>query len=768
MKSFIILFLLVVPIATAQNSKVKIMGTVSANGNPVPYASVYIKDGSDGTNADANGNFEFETAAGILIVIVQSQGFKAQNITVDTSNEEIILLNFVLEESDEELEQVVITGTRTKKRRIDSPVIVNLINSETLENVVATDLSEGLRFQPGLRVEKDCQTCNYTQIRLNGLQGGYSQVLINGRPIFSPLTGLYGLEQIPVNMIERIEVVRGGISALYGSSAIGGTVNVITKIPKQNNYSLAYTYENIDGNADQNIINGNATVVSKNYNAGANFFVSNRQRKAYDANDDNFSEMPELKDNSFGMNAFYLPSENSKLEFNFSSLYEYRFGGEMVEKPAYLAQQAEERTHNILMGGVDYQINFNENKSSFILYYGGQRTNRDHYTGIIPDTSADQQEFFAAPPYGISKVYTHQGGAQFNNRFDEFFTGTTVLTGGIEYTFDDVFDQILSYNYLIDQTTKNLGAFVQNDWNITENLNFLSGFRIDKHNLLNHAIFSPRLSLLYKMKETTQFRLGWGTGFRAPQAFDTDLHIAFAGGGVSRISLANGLMEEKSNSFTASVNYDKASEHFIGGFTLEGFYTHLDNAFYLFPIGEDEFGDLFEKRNGSGATVSGITVEARANFDYLVEVDAGFTFQKSLFDEAIENINGLPLKREFLRTPNHYGYATLTYAPTKKFGISANLVFTGPMDILHLAGENTGQEVDEYYKTKSFTEISFRMGYTFSIPKVSTGLELFGGIKNITNSYQNDFDIGKNRDSNYVYGPGSPRAVFFGLKIQSL
>lgn len=763
-----LLLLFTIQIVSAQTGKGTISGTVTSEGSPIPFASIYVKGGTDGASADGDGNYTLMISAGQISITAQSQGYRVETSTLNLAEGESKILNFHLRESNEELDQVVVTGTRTQKRRIDSPVIVNLINSKTLDQVVATDLSEGLRFQPGLRVETDCQTCNYTQIRMNGLQGGYSQILINGRSIFSPLTGLYGLQQIPVNMIERIEVVRGGVSALYGSSAIGGTVNVITKIPKQNNYSLSYMYENIDGGADQNLINGNATVVSKDYNAGANFFVSNRRKSAYDANGDNFSELPELKANSFGVNAFYLPAENSKLEMSISSLNEYRYGGEIVDKPAYLANQSEERTHNVLMGSLDYQINFNEDKSSFIAYYGGQITDRDHYTGIIPDNKIEKQAFFAAPPYGVSEVVTHQGGTQYNHKFSEFFGGSTVLTGGLEYIYDDVFDEIEAYNYLTDQTTQNFGAFVQNDWNITESLNFLSGFRIDKHNLVNNAIFSPRLSLLYKLKETTQFRLGWGTGFRAPQAFDTDLHIAFAGGGVSRISLADNLFEEKSNSFTASVNYDKATEHFIAGFTFEGFYTHLNDAFYLFPLGQDEFGERFEKRNGSGATVKGVTIEARANFDYVVELDAGFTLQSSLFDDPVENFEGLPSKREFLRTPNNYGYATLTYTPIKKLSASANLVYTGTMDILHVSGENTGQTVDEYFKTPSFTELSLRVGYTFDISKVSTGLEIYGGVKNLTNSYQDDFDIGKNRDSNYIYGPSAPRSIFLGLKISSL
>lgn len=766
MRLILLLLFASVTCISAQNTY-EITGRVTSEGQPLPFANIYIEDNSKGTLSDDNGNFIIkDLKPGTYILIASFTGIKTETKRVSITADNVYVTFDLVNKND--LDEVVITGTRTEKRRTDSPVIVNLINSETLEQVVATDLSEGLRFQPGLRVEMDCQTCNYSQIRMNGLQGGYSQILINGRPIFSPLTGLYGLEQIPVNMIERIEVVRGGVSALYGSSAIGGTVNVITKIPKQDGYNFSYVYQNINGGADQNLINGNATVVSNDYKSGATFFVSNRTRTAYDANADNFSELPELKNTSFGVNAFFLPTENSKLEVNLSKLYEYRFGGEMVDKPAYLTQQSEERDHHVLMASLDYQINFNDDKNSLILYYGGQRTDRDHYTGIIPDDTDEQTTFLADPPYGISKVTTHQGGIQLNNKFDDFLGGTTVLTAGVEYVYDDVMDKITSYNYLIDQTTKNLGVFVQNDWEVTEDINFLAGFRLDDNNLVDNVVFSPRLSLLYKLKETTQFRLGWGTGFRAPQAFDTDLHIAFAGGGISRISLSEDLIEERSNSFTASMNYDKATEHFISGFTVEGFYTHLEDAFFQFPLGEDEFGERFEKRNGSGATVKGFTLEARANFDYIFEVEAGFTIQSSRFDDAVENIEGLETKREFLRTPNDYGYATLTYKPTKQFTASANLIYTGHMDITHFAGDGTGQTVDEYDTTDMFTELSLRLGYTFNLPKVNTGLELYGGVKNITNSYQSDFDTGKNRDSNYIYGSAAPRTFFLGLSINSL
>lgn len=768
MKKTILLIILIIYTSIyliAQTSSIS--GTVySTNDDPIISATVQLVGTKQGTFSNEKGKFLMnDIPEGKQSFKFSSIGYKDTIVTVVVKSG-LNEVKIQLEEGNINFDEIVVTGTRTAKRRTDSPVIVNLINSKELDHVVAINLSEGLKYQPGLRVETDCQTCNYTQLRMNGLQGGYSQILVNSRPIFSPLTGLYGLEQIPVNMIERIEVVRGGVSALYGSSAIGGTVNVITKIPSENTYNVTNTLQSIRGSVMDNILSANATVLNEKETAGATFFASNRTRGAYDANGDNYSELPELKDNSFGTNLFYQFTNEQQLSLSLSSINEYRYGGEMVEGPAYLAKQSEERTHNVFMGSMDYQLDFNNYKNTLAIYYGGQKTDRGHYTGINPDSADELTQFFAKPPYGTSDLVTHQGGFQLNNRLDDFIYGNAVLSVGAEYIYDDVFDIIETYNYLIDQTTTDLGAFLQYDWSIVPELNLLTGVRLDKHNLVDKAILSPRVSMLYKWQETTQFRLGWGTGFRAPQAFDTDLHIAFAGGGVSRISLADNLKEERSNSYTASVNYDKATEHFIAGFTLEGFYTILDDAFYQFPLGEDEHGQRFEKRNGSGATVKGITIEARANFDYVFEMEAGLTVQSSLFDDAIDNIKVLPTKREFLRTPNDYGYATLTYNPSKLWNISANMTYTGTMELAHFGGENTGQLDDEYFTSPTFIDMGLRVGHTFELSNIDTGLELFGGVKNILDAYQNDFDLSKNRDSNYIYGPSLPRTIFVGIRVK--
>ena len=750
--------------ANAQKAILK--GQVKDQFNPIPFATISVDGTSQGTVTDNQGKFSLQLEQGTYILNVSMLGYASKKLPIDLTKGSIDALDIVLETNALSLEQVVVTGTRTTKKITDTPIAVDIISSETLTNTQSCNLSEGLRFQPGLRVENDCQTCNYTQLRMNGLGGGYSQILINGRPVFSPLTGLYGMEQIPTDMIGRIEIVRGGGSALYGSSAIGGTVNVITKLPQKSGYNLAYTYQNIDG-ANDHILSGNASAVNELGNAGVTFFVNRRSRDFYDANGDNFSELPLLENNSFGASLFYKPSENQKIEMSVSSLNEYRFGGEMVEKAAHLTQQAEERTHRVLMANVDYQLNFNDNNSNFIAYLAAQHTDREHYTGLLPDEATELENHLLNPPYGNSDNSTWQAGLQLNHYLKNFLGGNNVLTLGTEYIEDDVLDVIEAYNFEIDQTTRNLGVFMQSDWEINSALTLLSGVRLDQHNFVSKPIISPRVSLMYKFLPNTQFRATWGTGFRAPQAFDADMHIAFAGGGISRISLAEDLQHERSNSISTSINFDKPTDNYIFGFTIEGFYTRLRDAFFLAPLGEDTFGERFEKQNGDGATVQGVTLEARANYQQKVQLEAGFTLQTSLFDTPVENIDGLESKREFLRTPNEYGYATFTYTPDQRFNTSVNIVYTGSMELAHFGGAPEQPE-DAYKVSPAFTEIGLRMSYLIPIKNANNGLELFGGIKNITNAYQSDFDTGKNRDSNYVYGPAAPRTFFVGLRLKSL
>ncbi|MEA1878974.1 MAG: TonB-dependent receptor [Bacteroidota bacterium] len=769
--------LLVLPTyGQSEKTDANIFGDVQSKGEHLPFATIHIKGTAIGTATDKTGHYMMvNLPIGEHILIAQMVGFKSAEKTISIRQGLTIEVNFELEQELMGIDAIVVTGTKTFKRKTESPIIVNVLEGKLFEKIDANTLLDGLAFMPGLRVETDCQTCNYSQLRMNGLGGSYSQILVNGRPVFSSLTGLYGLEQIPSNMIQQIEVVRGGGSALYGSSAIGGTVNVITRIPKENSFEVSSRNSWINGSAQDQMVNGSLSVLSQKRNAGISLYTSYRNRDEYDHNGDGFSEMPLLSNNSFGLNAFLKPAPNQKLELNFSSLYEFRRGGDQMLVPAHQAEQSEERTHNILMGGLDYEVNFNDHNSQFILYSSGQRTIRRHYTGIIPDLiekpymdSTNLINHFLNPPYGTSKNTTYQIGTQINHKVDDLIIGINTLTIGAEYVYDDIFDEIQAYHYKLDQTTSNLGAFFQSDWAVSPSFTLLAGVRADKHNLLENIVINPRASLLYRLKTHTQFRLSWAKGFRAPQAFDSDMHIAFAGGGVSRVVLSPYLHEERSQSLSGSVNYDMPKEKYVYGFTLEGFYTKLDDAFVMEEAGQDEFGMIFEKRNAGFSTVQGITMEARANYNRLYQLEAGVTLQSSTYDKPIIYSGDLDANERFLKTPDQYGYFTLIATPNSRFNGSISGVYTGPMLLIHYAGSPELPEEDVYVQTEEFFELNTKLAYKWTMNRVDTELEIFGGIQNILNTYQKDFDTGKYRDSNYIYGPGKPRTFYLGIKIKSL
>ncbi|MGE0019783.1 MAG: TonB-dependent receptor [Draconibacterium sp.] len=773
MKTFLIfivlLFFIHLGVTAQHGNDAVITGHVVSKGEHIPFVNIYIENTTIGTTTDITGHYILvDLPIGKHVIVAKMIGYKTQKKEVELKPDQTLEVKFDLEEDFIKVDEVVITGTKTFKRQTESAVIVGVMDSKAIENIAAQTVSESLNFQPGLRMETDCQTCNYSQLRMNGLGGAYSQILVNSRSVFSPLTGLYGLEQMPTEMVERIEIVRGGASALYGSSAIGGTVNIITRMPQRNSYKVSLNESVVGGNANDFSVNGTLTALSQKRNAGMALYTSYRNRDWFDSNGDNFSELPKLYNNSFGVNSFFKLNENQKLEANFSSLHEYRYGGEMTDKSAYLTEQSEERVHNILTGGIDYELTSDNNLTTLVLYVAGQNTDRKHFTGISPDEPTEKQEYNNSPPYGTSANYTLQAGTQLNHTVNGFFEGTNVFTLGAEYILDDVFDEIKTYSYLTDQTTKNFGTFLQSDWAINTRMTLLTGIRADKHNFVDNMIFNPRISFLLKPTTNAQFRLSWSTGFRAPQAFDSDMHIAFAGGGIQTVELADNLKEERSQSWSTSLNWDKASEKHIFGFTFEGFYTRLKDAFILEETGTDTKGNsIMQKQNGGNSQVMGTTLELRANFNRKLQVETGATLQKSMYDEPVKWSEELPGSKDYLRTPNSYGYYTLTWSPDEKFKTVLSGVYTGSMLVPHygVPGNPGTVQNDILTESPSFFETNIKISYTANAARLDSSVEFFGGIGNIFNQYQNDFDSGKYRDSGYIYGPSEPRNFYVGIRI---
>ena len=240
-------------------------------------------------------------------------------------------------------------------------MIINTISPKLFSAIQSAQIREGLDFCPGLRTETDCQNCGFSQLRINGMEGAYSQILINGHPVFSSLAGVYGLELVPSNMIDRIEVVRGGGSALYGSNAIAGTVNILLKDPLSNTFSIGVNEGSIGIGVSGNTkpardfsFQANGSVVSNDRKAGMALFGYYQDKTPFDANDDGFSELPEINNMTFGIRGFHRIGYHNKLTLDMFHIEEDRRGGGPFDVPEHEADIAESIKHTRLIFNIFY------------------------------------------------------------------------------------------------------------------------------------------------------------------------------------------------------------------------------------------------------------------------------------------------------------------------------------------------------------------------------------------------------------------------------
>lgn len=279
--------------AQADLTDANVMGHVidKTTNEHIAYVTIRLVGTSYGTMTDATGHYFLKNIPdGDYEIEATYIGYVSQKFKVRIKGRRTQEVNFSLKEDVMQLEQIVVTGNKGEVKRRNSSTLVGVLNAKTFDLVSACSLADGLNFQPGVRVENNCQNCGFTQVRINGLDGHYSQVLMNSRPVFSALAGVYGLEQIPANMIDRVEVMRGGGSALFGSSSIGGTINIITKDPIVNYAEVANTSTLIGmENAIDNNTTVNASVTSDNHKLGLMIYGQNRDRASYDHDGDGFT-----------------------------------------------------------------------------------------------------------------------------------------------------------------------------------------------------------------------------------------------------------------------------------------------------------------------------------------------------------------------------------------------------------------------------------------------------------------------------------------------
>ena len=725
-------------------------------GEHLPFITVILKGTTIGTTTDNSGHYFLKNLPeGKFTLEFKYLGYKTVTRDVKLEKGKTQEVNVEMEEDRIALDGVVVSANRSETSRRLAPTLVNVIDSKVFNTTSAVNLAQGLNFQPGVRVETNCQNCGFQQVRINGLDGPYTQILIDSRPIFSALSGVYGLEQIPANMIDRVEVMRGGGSALFGSSAIAGTINIITKEPLRNSGELTHTLSSIEGSSSfDNNTTLNASLVTENGKAGMYIFGQNRHRSGYDYDNDGYTELPKLKNQTVGFRSYLKTSTYSKLTFEYHHMNEYRRGGNLLDRPPHEADIAEQLEHSIDGGGLKFDLFSSDYKHKLSVFTSAQNTDRDSYYGTGQDPNA----------YGKTTDLTFMAGTQYSYSFDQFLFMPSDLTAGLEYNYDHLKDEMIGYNRYTNQKVHIESLFLQNEWK-NKRWSFLVGARMDKHNMIDNVVFSPRANVRFNPTEDINIRASYSSGFRAPQAFDEDMHISAVGGEIAMIRRAKDLKEEKSQSLSTSVDfYHRFKNGIQVNFLVEGFYTSLNDVFVLEEIGKDEQGNIIkERRNGSGAKVMGLTLEGKSVLSSWLSLQAGATLQRSRYNEPekwSENEN-VPTEKKMFRTPNTYGYFTATLTPLKHFTASLSGTYTGSMLVQHLAGYIP---MDKAVNTPDFFDMNIKLAYDFHIYKDIT-LEVNAGVQNIFEAYQSDFDQGPNRDSAYIYGPATPRSDFAGIQI---
>lgn len=768
------------PNSIAQNRSATISGKVQSGNRPVPFASIFLQNSPNGTTSDADGNYILKVPSGEFNIIVQSQGYRTYEEKVSISSASTLTLNFDLLEDALGLEEVVISATRNRVERKTTPVVVSSLKPKLLTATQSLTLADGLNFAPGVRVETNCQNCGFTQVRLNGLDGSYSQILLNSRPVFTSLLGVYGLEQIPTNTIERVEIVRSGGSALFGSNAIAGTVNIITKDPILNTWEIGSNLAIIKNDAQDKNLTFNLSSVADDLKKGITIFGASRSREGFDANDDGFTEITSLRNNTFGAKAFLRPRDNSRVGVNFNVINEYRRGGDRLELAPPLTDITEELDHNTLIGGAEYEVFNSERTEKFQWYTSTSYTDRDSYYGGLGGGRTPQDSITANNAYGYTKDLAWVNGFQFTKNFKN----NDVLTAGTEYNITRTEDEIKGYNRLVDQSVNSLGTYIQYEWKPTESFIALVGTRFDnikidgdyrienitRKNDVNQTAFSPRITLSYAVNNDWRFRAGFARGFRAPQAFNEDLHISSVSGEQQFVILSEDLKAEFSNAFTSSVNFAKTINLLQVDFLLEGFYTKIQDPFTTVSTGTiTEIGSqLNEVRNGENVVVYGTNFEFGLSPDPKWRFQLGGTLQKTKYLESqvLFESDGTPgesdiLIDEFVRVPNSYGYFNTSWIPSERFNLDLTGTYTGEMTVPLVISDTGFLRLN---KTPSFFDLNIKLEYHFDFND-DYMFTITGGMKNVFDSYQNDFDTGSGRDSDYIYGPNLPRTIFVGLKF---
>ena len=668
----------------------------SDNGEALGFANVALQGTTLGVSSDEKGEFYMgDIPPGIYRVVISYLGYDAIQRRVTFTAGDHISLDFTLTEASNTMDEVVVTGTLKEVNRLESPVPVEVYNPVFFKKNPTPSIYEALQNVNGVRPQLNCQVCNTGDIHINGLEGPYTMVLIDGMPIVSSLATVYGLSGIPNSLVERMEIVKGPASSLYGSEAIGGIINIITKSPDNapvfSADVMGTSWEELNTDLGLRLnISDRATVLT-----GINYF---NYDQVIDHNADNFTDVT-LQERVSVFQKWNFKRKNNLL-FTLAGRYywEDRWGGELDWTPA-------DRGGNEIYGEA-----ITTRRWELLGQY--QLPTVDHMIFSFSFNSHDQNSVYGDIPY-LAEQKIGFGQLTWDKEIGShdlllgsalrytYFDDNTPATGGDESNLENQPDQFILP-----------GIFVQDEISVSEKHKFLLGLRYDHHNIHGN-ILTPRFAYKWSISQQDIFRLNAGTGFRVVNLFTED-HAALTG--AREVMIKEELEPEQS--YNINANYIKKiylQNAGSGSVELSAWYTYFTNV--ILPDYESNANQIIYDNLDGSATSKGISLNAD------LSLPNGFSF---LLGGTLMDVSTLEdgLRSRQILTERFTGTWTVSYKFTKQkmtLDYSGNLY--GPMRLPVLGELDPRPEKSPWWSIQNL-QLTYKGFKRF---------EIYGGVKNMLN-----------------------------------
>lgn len=737
-----ITFLLSVVFVPAFAQKVlkgKVIEAISKE--PVAYASVVVEHTMLGASTDTAGHFQINLDAKNsfpLKLTIAFLGMRTQKIEITDASKELVI---EMQSADESLDEVVVTGTLKEVRKEDSPIPVEVFSNKFFQRNQTSNLFESLVNVNGVRPQLNCAVCNTGDIHINGMEGAYTMVMIDGMVNMSGLSTVYGLSGIPNSMIERVEITKGPASTLYGSEAMAGVINVITKsavTAPRLSLDLFGTSEK-EYNAD---FTGKLNLGFAQMMLGANYYHFKNPR---DINHDNFTDITQQERFSTFGKWDFKRADKRTASLGARFYKEDRWGGELQWQPRYRGTDIyygeSIQTERYELFG-KYQLPTKE--KIFLLGSINHHQQRSAYGNMIFD--ADQTVALAQAYWDLKIGTRHDA----------------LLGVAYRYTFYDdnspataTSDTLRPLN--MPSRVHLPGVFAQDEISLAAKHKLLLGLRYDYHSVHGH-ILTPRLSYKWSPSNTNTFRLTLGSGYRVVNVFTED-HAALTT--ARKVEIAPDLAPERS--FNVNLNYVRkffASWGFVS-LDASAFYTYFSNQ--ILPDYTDPEKIVYANLRGHGVT-QGFSLNSDFNFNNGLRISAGATFLESYKKEP--DASGIERKTPRVLAPQTSGTFTISYTiPRWNLSIDYTGNVSGPMYLPVFPNDYRPAQSPWY----SLQNIQFTKKFKHS-------LEVYAGCKNIFDFFPKgdvimrafdpfDRTIGVDNPNNFTFDPTYNYAPMQGRKV---